>query len=186
MRDAVSAVDVSIGGIVSPAPPSAPSSTISEQTASCDIAAIRRYFADSAITAGSSVNSDANSRAKRELENAGDDAERRAVSRRHPARARRSIRSTGAEILSDDRRGRRAESDADHEQPTLHAVANAERGERRRTERRHDAREENVDQAERDAGDRRRQTNATHGPDRVEPHAADAQQPAPRRDHRLP
>src|SRR5678815_1000256 len=42
-RSAVSAVDVSIGGTVSPAPPSAPSRTISAQTASCDTAAIRRY-----------------------------------------------------------------------------------------------------------------------------------------------
>ena len=32
MRSAVSAVDVSIGGTVCPAPPSAPSSTISAQT----------------------------------------------------------------------------------------------------------------------------------------------------------
>ena len=60
MRDAVSAVDASIGGTVSPAPPNAPSSTISEHTTSCEIAAMRKYETDSTITAGSLVNSDAN------------------------------------------------------------------------------------------------------------------------------
>src|SRR6476619_6673311 len=44
MRSAVSAVDVSIGGTVCPAPPSAPSSTTSAQLASWEIDAIRKYF----------------------------------------------------------------------------------------------------------------------------------------------
>ena len=42
MRLAVITVDVSIGGSVAPAPPSAPSSTISAQMPSCDSAAMRR------------------------------------------------------------------------------------------------------------------------------------------------
>ena len=42
MRNAVSAVDVSIGGTVCPAPPSAPSSTISAHTTSSANALMRR------------------------------------------------------------------------------------------------------------------------------------------------
>ena len=42
MRSAVIAVEVIIGGNVAPAPPSAPSSTISAVMNSCEIAAIRR------------------------------------------------------------------------------------------------------------------------------------------------
>ena len=53
IRLAVIAVDVSIGARVCPAPPSAASSTISAQIPSCDTAAMRRYLAPSAITAGS-------------------------------------------------------------------------------------------------------------------------------------
>src|SRR5919202_4090685 len=48
-------LEVNIGGSVSPAPPSAPSSTISAQTKSCETAATRRKFAPSAITAASAL-----------------------------------------------------------------------------------------------------------------------------------
>ena len=41
-RDAVNADDAIIGGSVSPAPPSAPSSTISAQMPNCEMAAIRK------------------------------------------------------------------------------------------------------------------------------------------------
>src|SRR5687768_5788089 len=55
IREAVSAVDVNIGGNVYPAPPIAASSTISHAMTRLDSAAMRRYRAPSAITAGSLV-----------------------------------------------------------------------------------------------------------------------------------
>src|SRR5687768_7602971 len=55
MREMVIVVEATIGATVCPAPPSAPSNTISAQIASCEMAAMRRYLAPSAITAGSFV-----------------------------------------------------------------------------------------------------------------------------------
>jgi hypothetical protein len=61
IREAVSAVEVSIGGSVYPAPPIAASRTISQAITRLESAAIRRYRAPSAITAGSVVNRPASS-----------------------------------------------------------------------------------------------------------------------------
>src|SRR5678816_1639114 len=109
-----------------------------------------------------------------ELQSESDDPEHRAEAGGEPAGARRAIGAMRAEVLSNDRRRRRPEADADHEQPTFDAVADAERGERRRAETCRRSREHDVDDAERDAGERGWHPDLRHGTHGLELNAADA------------